>query len=362
MQRGFDLPTQRRKPGSFPLVSSSGVIDSHEEGPVPGPGVVTGRSGSIGSVFFVDEPFWPLNTTLYVRDFHGNDPRFVYHLLNHFDLKRYSGGAGVPTLNRNDVHSVSVQVPETAEEQRRIVAILDEAFEGIATAKANVEKNLQNAREVFEGHLQDVFNRDDEGWRKTTLSEATGGVFTGPFGSLLHKCDYIEDGIPLVNPAHISDVGIEPDYRKSVSEATAQRLSNYVLCVGDIVIARRGEMGRCAVITEAEDGWLCGTGSFVIRSGNQCDARFLVRLLRSQSCKKRLEAIAGGAVMPNLSNTDLGTFEIRLPPLGVQRAVVEAVEALADEVQRIEGIFQRKLAALDELKKSLLHQAFSGQL
>lgn len=275
--------------------------------------------------------------------------------------RHMAGAVGHKRVTKDFVESYPIPLPPLTEQQR-IVAILDEAFEGIATAKANAEKNLQNARELFEGHLQDVFDRDDEGWRKTTLSEATGGVFTGPFGSLLHKSDYIEDGIPLVNPAHISDVGIEPDYRKSVSAATAKRLSNYVLRVGDIVIARRGEMGRCAAITEAEDGWLCGTGSFMIRSGNQCDARFLVRLLRSQSCKKRLEAIAGGAVMPNLSNTDLGNFEILLPPLGVQRSVLEAIEALADEVHRLESVYQRKLVALDELKKSLLHQAFSGQL
>lgn len=270
-------------------------------------------------------------------------------------------GASYPAITDGEVRAQAISFP-SIQEQCRIVAILDKAFEGIATAKANAEKSLQNAREVFEGHLQDVFDRDDEEWRKTTISEATGGVFTGPFGSLLHKSDYIEDGIPLVNPAHISDDGIEPDRRKSVSEATAQRLSNYVLRTGDIVIGRRGEMGRCAVVTYVEDGWLCGTGSFVIRSGNQCDSRFLVRLLRSQGCKKRLEAIAGGAVMPNLSNTDLGNFEIRIPPLGLQLAVLAEVEALAGEVQRLEGVYQRKLAAFDELKKSLLHQAFTGQL
>src|SRR5690606_35053565 len=104
---------------------------------VPGPGVVTGRSGSIGNVFFIEEDFWPLNTVLYIKDFHGNDPRFIYHLLRHFDLKRFATGTGVPTLNRNFVHDEPVIIPTSVAEQQRIVGLLDEAFEGLATAKAN---------------------------------------------------------------------------------------------------------------------------------------------------------------------------------------------------------------------------------
>jgi type I restriction enzyme S subunit len=234
-------------------------------------------------------------------------------------------------------------------EQHRIVAILDEAFDGIATAKANAEKNLQNARALFESHLQSVFTE-----------RGRGG--TGPFGSLLHKSDYVTGGIPLVNPAHITAIGIEPDMRKTVSEETAQCLSSYIIREGDIVIGRRGEMGRCALVTDVEDGWLCGTGSFFIKPSERCDPGYLVRFLRSDACKQTLESIAGGAVMPNLSNTDLGNLPIDLPPLERQKAILGEIEVLAEETQRLESLYRQKLAALDELKKSLLHQAFSGQL
>ena len=131
LQRGFDLPTRQRQQGNYPLVSSSGCTDSQAEAKVSRPGVVTGRSGSIGSVFFVDKDFWPLNTTLYVKDFHGNEPRFIFYLLRNFDLKRFASGAGVPTLNRNSVHSELVYIPSKVSEQKQIVTILDEAFEGI---------------------------------------------------------------------------------------------------------------------------------------------------------------------------------------------------------------------------------------
>ncbi len=256
----------------------------------------------------------------------------------------------------------SVSYPTALHEQRRIVGILDEAFDGLATATANAEKNLKNARAFFESYLESVFNQRGEEWVETTLSKATGGIFTGPFGSLLHKSDYVEDSIPLVNPAHITETGFEPDIRKTVSKTTARRLSNYILRTGDVVIGRRGEMGRCALVTDAEDGWLCGTGSFFIKPSNRCDPRYLVRLLRSDSCRRRLENIAGGAVMSNLSNTDLGRLRFYLPPIERQKAVVEAIDALHTETQRLESIYQQKLAALNELKKSLLHQAFTGQL
>jgi type I restriction enzyme S subunit len=264
-------------------------------------------------------------------------------------------------FSKDDIFNFPVPVPPLPE-QERIVGILDEAFDGIAKAKATAEANLQNARALFQSHLQTVFSQKGEGWVETTIGAATKGVFTGPFGSLLHKSDYVENGIPLVNPAHISEMGIEPDYKKSVSEETAKRLQSYIMHEGDVVIGRRGEMGRCAVITNAEDGWLCGTGSFFLKPSNVCDPWFLVRFLRSEGCKKQLEKIAGGALMPNLSNTALSEFPIVLPPMTVQQSINEKIENIAEETQRLESLYQNKLNALDELKKSLLHQAFTGNL
>jgi len=290
------------------------------------------------------------------------DREFLFYQLLHLQPEiAGKEGAVFASINKSEIAALPI-VFAPLHEQQRIVAILDESFEGIATAKANAEKNLQNARALFESHLQAVFSHRGEGWVETTISKATGGVFTGPFGSLLHKSDYVEDGIPLVNPAHITDVGIKPDLRKTVSLETAQRLSSYIMCVGDIVIARRGEMGRCALVTDVEAGWLCGTGSFLIKPSNRCDARYLVRYLRSDVCKARLEKIAGGAVMPNLSNTDLGNLILDLPPIDQQKVIIQEIDNLHKETQRLEAIYQQKLAALDALKKSLLDQAFRGEL
>ncbi|MGN5224218.1 restriction endonuclease subunit S [Aeromonas veronii] len=290
-------------------------------------------------------------------------PEFLFYLLlsRKDELIAQAAGNAQPNISQQKIRDTFVPVVPLPEQQR-IVAILDEAFEAIAAARANAEQNRQNARALFESYLQSVFSQRGKGWVDTTISAATGGVFTGPFGSLLHKSDYIEHGIPLVNPAHITSVGIEPDLRKTVSEETAQRLSNYIMRAGDIVIGRRGEMGRCAIVTDVEDGWLCGTGSFVIKPSERCDARYLVRLLRSESCKTQLENIAGGAVMPNLSNTDLSNFPIILPPIDIQLSVLRKIDLMAEKIQCLESLYQRKIAALDELEQSLLQQAFSGQL
>ena len=125
-QRGYDLPHRARKSGKIPIVSSAGVTDFHDVAMVDPPGVVTGRYGTIGELFLISEPFWPLNTTLYVRDFHSNNPRFIYYLLQRFDFASFSGKSGVPGVNRNDLHVETVSLPTNPLEQRAIAAALDD--------------------------------------------------------------------------------------------------------------------------------------------------------------------------------------------------------------------------------------------
>jgi type I restriction enzyme S subunit len=123
LQRGVDLPTQKRIEGDVPIFGSNGIVGYHNETKVSGANVITGRSGSIGDVMYVEGDCWPLNTSLYIRDFHDNLPKFVYYFLQHFDLGRFGTGTGVPTLNRNDVHIVQVAKPPI-EEQKKIAMAL----------------------------------------------------------------------------------------------------------------------------------------------------------------------------------------------------------------------------------------------
>jgi type I restriction enzyme S subunit len=123
LQRGNDLPTAARRLGSVPVVGANGPVGWHDQAISNGPGVLVGRSGSVGKVSWVDGPFWPLNTSLWVKDFRGNDPRFIYYLLSSLPLADFAAGVSVPTLNRNLLSAIQVPVP-SLDEQRRIARIL----------------------------------------------------------------------------------------------------------------------------------------------------------------------------------------------------------------------------------------------
>jgi type I restriction enzyme S subunit len=157
LQRGFDLPKAQRTAGQFPLVTSSGATDTHNVAKVKGPGVATGRSGSIGNVFFIEDDFWPLNTALYVKDFHGNFPKYVFYLLKQFDLSRFASGAGVPTLNRNDVHDELVTVPISYEKQKEIVSQIDGVFEASKGIEQTYTAKLQDIGDLRQSLLQKAF-------------------------------------------------------------------------------------------------------------------------------------------------------------------------------------------------------------
>lgn len=127
LQRGSDLTDNDVVPGIYPVVKSNGVSISHNQYFVEPPGVVTGRSGTIGKAFYIEEKFWAHNTTLYVKDFKGNVPKYIYYLILSMDFSRYYAGTTVPTLNRNDIHKLKVAIPETFEEQQQIALLLDES-------------------------------------------------------------------------------------------------------------------------------------------------------------------------------------------------------------------------------------------
>lgn len=135
LQRGFDLPVQKRQEGINPLLSANGITDHIDQYKVEGPGVVTGRSGTIGKVHYIDKNFWPLNTSLYVKEMYDNDPKFLYYFLLNFKLERFATGTGVPTLNRNVVHKEKVAIPPI-NEQKKISKILTNIDE-----KINIEND-----------------------------------------------------------------------------------------------------------------------------------------------------------------------------------------------------------------------------
>jgi type I restriction enzyme S subunit len=358
LQRGFDLPTQDRSSGDVPLVTSSGISDTVSKSAVRGPGVATGRSGSIGNVFFIEEDFWPLNTVLYVKDFHGNDPRFVFHLLKNFDLKRFATGTGVPTLNRNFVHDELVNVPLLAEQQR-IVGLLDEAFEGLATAKANAEKNLQNARALFESHLQSVFTQRGEGWVEKRLQDVCEKITDGT-----HQTPtYFDEGVIFLSSRNVTSGTINWDNIKYIDTKQHMEMHRRVAPrVGDILLAKNGTTGVAAIV-DRDVTFDIYVSLALLRSKGEILPQLLLHFINSPVAKHQFNKRLKGVGVPNLHLEEIREVVISFPKSPTeQKAITSKLDDLREETQRLESLYQHKLAALDALKKSLLHQAFSGQL
>jgi type I restriction enzyme S subunit len=194
------------------------------------------------------------------------------------------------------------------------------------------------------------------------LRDALVSIKTGPFGSSLHKTDYVKNGIPVINPMHIIKGKIVPSSDISISRETLSRLSDFCLSDGDVIIGRRGEMGRCAVITQREHGWLCVTGSMVLKPVSSLDASYLQLFLSSAKTVKALEAQSVGSTMVNLNQKILLSLEIYWPSLPKQREIVRRVEALFAYADRLEARYTAARAQVEKLTPSLLAKAFRGEL
>lgn len=208
------------------------------------------------------------------------------------------------------------------------------------------QKVINGARAVLDHYRPHIPIHPD--WPLVELGEVCEAIVTGPFGSALHQTDYVDDGIPVINPANIIDGTISTNGVKMVAPATRDRLKEFTVRSDDIVIGRRGEMGRCGVVTSEMRGWLCGTGSFVIRLKDECLARFAYFQIASPKVKQYLEEQAIGVTMKNLNQGILSGIQISLPPLATQQVIVaeiEAEQALVAANRELIARFEQKIQA-----------------
>ena len=179
------------------------------------------------------------------------------------------------------------------------------------------------------------------GWAWARFGDYVLELCTGPFGSLVHKDDYATNGIPLVNPSHMINGRITHDPAVTVSPAVAERLSAYRLSAGDVLLARRGEVGRYALVTKDEEGWLCGTGSFFVRLSSECDRRYFGLMLEDPRLRRHLLGESVGATMTNLNQRILLDAVLAIPPLAEQRRIVARV----NQLRRLCADLREKLAS-----------------
>lgn len=200
-------------------------------------------------------------------------------------------------------------------------------------------------------------------WRHITLGDLAKAkgctIQTGPFGSQLHKHQYQAEGIGVVNPTHMADRRVSHDSVPCVSAEVAQRLSKHQVRPGDLLFARRGEIGRHALITESERGWLCGTGCFLVRvNGPESDSTYISFYLSTDESVEWLNRHAAGVVMPNLSNNVLQHVPVALPPLPEQKKIAHILSTVQRAIEAQERIIQ----TTTELKKALMHKLFTEGL
>ena len=222
-------------------------------------------------------------------------------------------------------------------EQRPEEGTAEELYQQIQTEKKRLTKEgkIKKEKPLPEIAEDEIPFDIPESWKWVRFSEIMSTMSTGPFGSMLHKTDYIEKGIPLVNPANMVNGKIVPSDKMMISEATRRRLSSYILHAGMIVLGRRGEMGRCAVVTEKEDGWLCGKGSFFMEPSMSLYVYYVVSLFSSPYVKFYLGGESVGTTMSNLNHTILSKMPIPLPPLAEQRRIVAKLDEILPLCERL---------------------------
>ena len=194
LQRGFDLPANEIKEGSYPVVYSNGIKNYHSEYKSKAPGVVTGRSGTIGEVTYVSQDYWPHNTSLWVTDFKGNYPKFVFYSLKHLRMDRFDAGSGVPTLNRNDVHKQSIFAPPLVA-QKAIVSLLEKWDTAIEKTEALIAAKEKQFKWLLKTLISD--QQDNPEWRKVKLGKVIEDIGDGGTPSRKNS-DYFGGGIPWV--------------------------------------------------------------------------------------------------------------------------------------------------------------------
>ena len=263
---------------------------------------------------------------------------FLFHVLSAPSTKkqfeRLATGGVVNNLNSKLVAMTEIPLPPLPV-QRQIVAEV-----------ARYQAVIDGARQVVD-HWKPSFAVDPE-WPVVKLGEACSGILTGPFGSSLHESDYVSDGIPLINPQNIVNGAIVPDPEKSVSTTTRGRLSEFVLHANDVIVGRRGELGRCAVVESMMEGWLCGTGCFVIQPGNHFDPYFLALHVSSPSSRDYFDRNSVGVTMKNLNQGILSDLPTPLPPRPVQQEIVQRIEAERELVEANKRLIELMKQRIDE--------------
>ena len=294
------------------------------------------------------------------------DAEYLYYFLSRPNFReegarRMSGAVGHKRVSKEFVEQCQIRMPPLGE-QRRIVAILDEAFEGIATAKANAEKNLQNARDWADRQLATMLRSASEQGETSTLEGVAASGCSLSYG-VVQPGGEVPGGMPVVRPVDLGARRVGLEGLKRMDPALARSYARTTLEGGDLLLCVRGTTGTVGVADMALAGANVTRGIVPIRFDPERIGQSMgFYLLRSEPVQAQIRAKTYGTALMQINIGDLRQIVFSFPPRAQQDALVEQLDAVQDAADRLAAVCERKLAALDELKKSLLHQAFSGAL
>ena len=339
--------------GQYPILGSAGTVMGYATEFICERGTtIIGRKGNISNPIYVNERFWNVDTAFGIFPKNNYLPRFIHYLCLTIDFKSRNRGTTIPSLVKSDLLNVDILFNKSLPEQKRIVAILDEAFAAIAKAKANAERNLKNARQVFESYLQGVFENRGEDWEERSLGEI-GKV--SMCKRILKEQTLPTGEIPFYK---IGTFGKKPDAFISKEIYYEFRNKFSYPKKGEILISASGTIGRCvqydgepAYFQDSNIVWLAHDEKKVLNE-------YLLKFYAG--CQWNA---AKGATILRLYNDNLRQINIAFPKsLKTQKTIVQKLNNLNTETQKLETIYQQKINDLDELKKSILQKAFSGEL
>jgi type I restriction enzyme, S subunit len=382
LQRGHDLPSQRRRPGNVPILGSFGVTGWHDQARASGPGVTVGRSGaSVGVVSYTAVDYWPLNTALYVTDFHGNDERFAYYFLKHFDFRVFNSGSAQPSLNRNFVHPVLVSVPPLPE-QRAIAHILGTLDDKIELNRRMSETLEAMARALFKSWFVDFdpvrakAEGRDPGLPEpladlfparlvdSELGEVPEGWSVGYIGDLLDQVR--EPTNPMESPSatfrHFSLPAFD-DGRSPANElgANIKSLKSRVSPDSILLSKLNPEIERVWLVDVApEDRAVCSTEFLVLRPRDSFGRAYAYCLLRSPTFRNRIEGLVTGTSKSH-QRAHAGAI-LDLPGLIPPKPTVAAFERVASPWLIRTLTSRRESGTLASLRDTLLPKLISGEL
>jgi type I restriction enzyme S subunit len=363
LKRGYDLPEHARLPGEIPVVSSSGITGTHKEPKVDGPGVVTGRYGTLGEVFYIEEPFWPLNTALYVQDFKGNHRRFVSYFLKWVLNGTESNKAAVPGVNRNDLHARKVGVPQDIGEQASIASVLSAYDDLIENNRRRIQLLEQAARLLykewfvhlrFPGHEHtQIIDGVPEGWEKKKIAEFCETIGGGTPSTKVSE--YWDGDITWVVPSDITNNNslILLKSERKITEKGLRESSAKLVPAESILMTSRASVGFFALM----DHEVCTNQGFIniVPHDNQSRMYLLFNLL---SRVNEIRSNAKGTTYPEISKGRFREMDITIP----SKILMEQFGEIAYDVIRQVRCLMRSNMNLTKARDLLLPKLMNGEV